>query len=159
MKRLLKNLLIFFGALGLIGAIAFFAFWPDKPLDEIMGLSQSSFEDEASGGLPDSASRIMSYTTGFVDWARWVSYSADKLDIENAVRELTDKRIEELEPWEQGRAYPVGKPARSEKRNKGYWDVENVIEGRSYYNFDGNKGTAILVDTKRWRIYIHEWTI
>ncbi|MDQ8209396.1 hypothetical protein QEH52_17845 [Coraliomargarita sp. SDUM461003] len=89
MNRLLKNLLIFFGALGIIGAIAFFAFWPDEPLDELMGLSQSSFEDEASAGLPSSASRIMRYTTGFADTARWISYSADKSEIEQVVSELT----------------------------------------------------------------------
>lgn len=158
MKRLLKNLLIFFGVLCIVGALAFFTFWPDKPLDEIMGLSQSSFEEEASGGLPESASRIMRYTTGFEDWSRWVSYSADKSDIEKAVRELTEKKIEELELWEKGAPCPIDRPARPEKRNEGYWDVQNVIEGRSYYLFDGSKGIGILVDTKRWRIYIHEWT-
>lgn len=159
MNKLLKNMFIFFGVLGIIGAGAFFAFWPDKPLDEIMGLSQSSFEEEASGGLPESASRVMKYTTGFEDWSRWVSYSADKSDIEEAVRKLTEKKIEELESWKKGTPFPMDRPARPEKRNEGYWDVENVVDGRSYYQFDGNHGIRILVDTKRWRIYIHEWTI
>jgi len=156
MKRLLNNLLIFFGVLGVIGAIAFFAFWPDKPLDEIMGLSQSSFEDEASAGLPDSATRVMRYTTGFADTTRWTSYSADKTDLEQAVRELTEKEIEELDTWEQGTSSPVGRPARPKERNKGYWDIEKITEGREFYEFDGNKETGILVDTKRWRIYIYE---
>jgi hypothetical protein len=156
MKRLLKNLLVFFGVLAIMGAIAFFAFWPDKPLDEIMGLSQSSFEDEASAGLPNSASRVMRYTTGFADTARWISYSADKHDIEQVVRELTEKKIEELDAWKQGTSSPVGRPARPRERNNGYWDVEKITEGRKFYQFDGNKETGILVDTNRWRIYIYE---
>jgi len=159
MTRLLKNLLIFLGVIGIIGATAFFALWPDKPIDELLGLSQSSFEEEASAGLPDSASRIMRYTTGFEDWSRWVSYSANESDLKEVVRKLTTKRIEELDLWKPGSSSPVGKPARAEKRNKGYWDIEKIIEGRSYYQFDGNKGTGIIVDTKRWRVYIYEWTI
>lgn len=120
MKRLLKNLLIFVGTLCIIGAITFCIVWPIKPIDELMGLSQSSFDEEASAGLPDSASRIMRYTTGFEDWARWVSYSASKSDIEDAVRRLTGKEISELDLWTQGGTSPVGKPARPEHRNKGY---------------------------------------
>jgi hypothetical protein len=134
MTRLLKNLLIFFGVLGIIGAGAFFAFWPDKPIDEIMGLSQSSFDKEASAGLPDSASRIMRYTTGFADTARWTCYSADRSDIELAAWELTEKKIGELDIWKQGSSSPVGKPARSEERNKGYWDIEEITAGRKHYH-------------------------
>jgi hypothetical protein len=156
MTRLLKNFLIFCGVLGFIVASTLFILWPDKPLDEIFGLSQSSFEREASGGLPESASRIMRYTTGFADTARWISYSADKSEIEEVVRDLTGMKIEELDAWEPGTSSPVGRPTRPQERNKGYWDIEKITEGRKFYEFDGNKGTAILVDTKRWRIYIYE---
>ncbi|WP_338685015.1 hypothetical protein [Haloferula helveola] len=42
--------------------------------------------------------------------------------------------------------------------NRGYWDVDAVAKGRFYSSFDGSNGVQVLIDTARWRIFIHQFS-
>ncbi|BCX46774.1 hypothetical protein HAHE_25990 [Haloferula helveola] len=66
--------------------------------------------------------------------------------------------MEDWAPWDPQRAHSLNRPARAERLNRGYWDVDAVAKGRFYSSFDGSNGVQVLIDTARWRIFIHQFS-
>ncbi len=119
---------------------------------------QSSFDDPIKLGLPRTATRVMYYDTGFTDSSTWQAYTADAATVESAVKRYCGRSISELKDWTPPMVVPVSRPARVDKLNKGYWDVDQVRQGKSYSSFNGHSGVEVLVDTIRWRIFVRQYT-
>ena len=119
---------------------------------------QSSFDDPIKLGLPRTATRVMFYDTGLSDWSTWQAYTADEATVKSAVKRSCRRSLSELKDWTPQMVVPVSPPARAATLNKGYWDVDQVRQGKSYFSFDGHSGVEVLVDTVRWRIFVRQYT-
>jgi hypothetical protein len=115
-------------------------------------------DNPAEIGLPASATRVLFYEDGWSDSSTWVAFSGSQMEIETYIKTQCGRSLSDLDDWKPGVSNPVSVPSRSSESNKGNWDMDKVIRGKTFSRFDGHSGLDILVDTKRWRIFLRRYT-